>query len=62
MSEASPMTNCEVWPTRSLQNVFSRHLASLGRPPTMEDYENFGFEDLLRQFYAENASVVRYQA
>lgn len=56
------MEDCEIWPGRALQAVFAQHLARLGRPPTIDELLNFGFEDQLRYFFEENASVVRKQA
>lgn len=56
------MEDCEIWPGRALQAVFAQHLARLGRPPTMDELLNFGFEDELRHFFEANSSIVRDQA
>lgn len=53
------MRLCEIWPGRAVGLVFAQHLASLGRPPTVDDYVEFGFEQQLEQFYANNQRVVR---
>lgn len=53
------MANCELLPSRSLQAVFAQHLSRLNHAPTMDDFLNFGFEDHLKQFFADNSGIVR---
>ena len=56
------MLHCVIWPTRSMNIVFSHFLATLQGPPTIEDFSNFGFEEKVNAYYVKNQAIVRKEA
>lgn len=52
------MLHCVIWPTRSMNIVFSHFLATLQGPPTIEDFSNFGFEEKVKAYYVKNQAIV----
>jgi len=59
MTEREPMMHCVIWPTRCAAAVFTAHVSKLGRPLTLQDYVDFGFEDAISEYYGKNTEIVR---
>jgi hypothetical protein len=62
MTEAEPMKHCVLWPARCVEAVFRRHINGLKRPLAPEDFLDFGFEQALGEYYAQNSAIVCLQS